>query len=142
MHRDKPRDEIAMRRSHRNSVAGTNGNCNSHLLNILFNFFFRFFIVEREDNSLSLGSVGSRRTVYLSEDEPPNVTAPPQPPLLVYNRISTVIGEAAKTTTTTQQRDDNTKKRLQRREKRLKIQKRQLFGTSTAAFDSRMDVLI
>lgn len=46
-------------------------------------------------SALSLGSVGTRRTVYLSEDEPP-VTSTPAPqnaaPLLVFNRISTVIG--------------------------------------------------
>lgn len=45
----------------------------------------------------SLGSVGTRRTVYLSEEEPPATAAPSTPqapgksaaPLLVYNRIST-----------------------------------------------------
>ena len=60
-------------------------------------------VINREPGSaLSLGSVGSRRTVYLSEDDTGPVTAatPPvsnqnaaNPPLLVYNRISTVIGK-------------------------------------------------
>lgn len=54
-------------------------------------------------SALSLGSVGSRRTVYLSEEDTPPVTpsTPNQsnqtnanaPPLLVYNRISTTISE-------------------------------------------------
>lgn len=43
---------------------------------------------------MSLGSVGTRRTVYLAEEESPaNKPQPTAPPLLVYNRISTVIGE-------------------------------------------------
>lgn len=56
----------------------------------------------REANSsgLSLGSAGTRRTVYLSEDEPsvPSTqsTGKNTPPLLVYNRISTVIGDTHK----------------------------------------------
>lgn len=51
-------------------------------------------------SALSLGSVGTRRTVYLPEDDPtpPPVTTTSNnqnaPPLLVYNRISTVIGES------------------------------------------------
>lgn len=55
-------------------------------------------------SALSLGSVGTRRTVYLSEDEPPQATAQAPgkstPPLLIYNRISTVIGEPARSSTT------------------------------------------
>lgn len=49
---------------------------------------------ETTGSALSLGSVGTRRTVYLSEDDPATPTPPNQsaPPLLVYNRISTVIG--------------------------------------------------
>ncbi|KAJ8965737.1 hypothetical protein NQ317_003866 [Molorchus minor] len=89
LHGHKPRDEVALRRSHRdlsahrNSVAGDQMYC-------------------REPGSgLSLGSVGSRRTVYLSEEEVPPVTTstPTQnnqsgaPPILVYNRISTTINE-------------------------------------------------
>lgn len=59
-------------------------------------------LFNREPRSaLSLGSVGSRRTVYLSEDDTGSVTPasqtndanPANPPLLVYNRISTVIGK-------------------------------------------------
>ncbi|KAJ8968002.1 hypothetical protein NQ314_002536 [Rhamnusium bicolor] len=54
-------------------------------------------------SALSLGSVGSRRTVYLSEEDippvtpstpnPNNQTNTNAPPLLVYNRITTTIGE-------------------------------------------------
>lgn len=50
-------------------------------------------------SALSLGSVGTRRTVYLAEEQersqPSPTPKPPSsmPPLLVYNRISTVIGE-------------------------------------------------
>lgn len=49
---------------------------------------------ETTGSALSLGSVGTRRTVYLSEDDPATPTPQNQsvPPLLVYNRISTVIG--------------------------------------------------
>ncbi|CAG9863773.1 unnamed protein product [Phyllotreta striolata] len=87
----KPRDEVAMRRSsyrdlgsQRNSVAGEQ----------MFS----------EDANLSLGSVGTRRTVYLSEDDTAPASPAPQnnrvstgtPPLLVYNRISTIIGEQPK----------------------------------------------
>lgn len=54
-------------------------------------------------SALSLGSVGTRRTVYLSEDEPPQPSAQAPgkstPPLLIYNRISTVIGEPARSST-------------------------------------------
>lgn len=53
-------------------------------------------------SALSLGSAGTRRTVYLSEDEPTPATQPTtsntnqnNPPMLVYNRISTVIGESS-----------------------------------------------
>lgn len=55
-------------------------------------------------SALSLGAIGTRRTVYLSDDDPPptattknqpNSTSSPSntTPLLVYNRISTVINE-------------------------------------------------
>ncbi|CAH0552574.1 unnamed protein product [Brassicogethes aeneus] len=89
----KPRDEVSLRRSHRdlshrNSVAGDQ-------------------VFNREPGSaLSLGSVGSRRTVYLSEEDTTPIAPPPAnnqgvlnnpPPMLVYNRISTVIGEVPKT---------------------------------------------
>lgn len=47
-------------------------------------------------SALSLGSVGTRRTVYLSEEDPPTITNPQMPPLLVYNKISTTIGESSK----------------------------------------------
>lgn len=51
-------------------------------------------------SALSLGSVGTRRTVYLSEDEPPppapSSTGKSTPPVLVYNRISTVIGDSSR----------------------------------------------
>ncbi|XP_063913920.1 protein Daple isoform X2 [Zophobas morio] len=82
------RDEVTLRKTyrdgnlHRSSIAGDE------------NF-------SREPESiLSLGSVGSRRTVYLSEEEPNNVTPAVtnqnQPPLLVYNRISTVLGDLSR----------------------------------------------
>ncbi|KAF7268226.1 hypothetical protein GWI33_018684 [Rhynchophorus ferrugineus] len=90
LHGHKPRDEVALRRSHRdlsmhrNSIAGEQA------------------CARESGGALSLGSVGSRRTVYLSEDdtgpvsgETPttiNQNVSNQPPLLVYNRISTVIG--------------------------------------------------
>lgn len=41
---------------------------------------------------MSLGSVGTRRTVYLSEEDQPNIPNQTVPPLLVYNKISTTIG--------------------------------------------------
>lgn len=46
-------------------------------------------------SALSLGSVGTRRTVYLAEEDAPAPVSAnaPVPPLLVYNRISTVIGD-------------------------------------------------
>lgn len=53
-------------------------------------------------SALSLGSVGTRRTVYLSEEDQPNIpnqTVAP-PPLLVYNKISTTIsGETSNSNT-------------------------------------------
>lgn len=88
LHGHKPRDEVALRRSHRDLGA--------HRTSIASDGVFG-----REPGSpLSLGSVGSRRTVYLSEeDAAPVSSSPPAPPpvqplapLLVYNRISTVIG--------------------------------------------------
>ncbi|XP_022905925.2 girdin-like [Onthophagus taurus] len=100
LHGHKPRDEIALRRgshrdvtSHRNSVAGDQ------------------LYPSKEPSptvgsALSLGSVGTRRTVYLSEDEPPAASTPQPPqqppatqnpsssgPLLVFNKISTVYNE-------------------------------------------------
>lgn len=60
-------------------------------------------VYARETGSaLSLGSVGTRRTVYLPEDDssPPAVsstsTNQTAAPMLVYNRISTVIGETSR----------------------------------------------
>ncbi|XP_072394977.1 uncharacterized protein Girdin isoform X2 [Diabrotica undecimpunctata] len=93
LHGHKPRDEVAMRRSsyrdltsHRNSVAGDQ--------------------MFTQDPNLSLGSVGTRRTVYLSEEDstpvpplPPNNRTSNTPPMLVYNRISTVIGEPQRVST-------------------------------------------
>lgn len=57
--------------------------------------------VKEQSSSISLGSVGSRRTVYLSEDNMSVAAASFQnnqetsnnPPILIYNRISTAIGE-------------------------------------------------
>lgn len=111
----KPRDEIALRRSHR--------DLSSH----------RNSIAGDQVGPLSLGSVGTRRTVYLSEDDP-NTSTPQgnavtssantggtntptnngsgggNPPLLVYNRISTVIGaQAAPSTTTTNEQQEKSK---------------------------------
>lgn len=47
-------------------------------------------------SALSLGSVGTRRTVYLSEEDPSTLTNQSIPPLLVYNKISTTIGESSR----------------------------------------------
>ncbi|XP_017786289.1 PREDICTED: protein Daple [Nicrophorus vespilloides] len=89
LHGHKPRDEVALRRSHRdltshrNSVAGDQ-------------------VYPREPQGpLSLGSVGTRRTVYLSEDDPappstPTNTSSNNPndtPFMVYNKIS-VFGDS------------------------------------------------
>ncbi|KAI4458632.1 hook protein [Holotrichia oblita] len=84
LHGHKPRDEIALRRSHRDLSSHRNSIAGEPLYS------------SREPGSaLSLGSVGTRRTVYLSEDEPPVTSTPATQnaaPLLVFNRISTVIG--------------------------------------------------
>ncbi|GJQ74421.1 hypothetical protein Trydic_g21291 [Trypoxylus dichotomus] len=84
LHGHKPRDEIALRRSHRDLSSHRNSIAGDPLYS------------SREPGSaLSLGSVGTRRTVYLSEDEPPATSTPANQgpaPLLVFNRISTVIG--------------------------------------------------
>ncbi|XP_060525405.1 girdin [Cylas formicarius] len=88
-----PKDEIDVRKSykdlanHRSNIAVDDASINS----------------KEPGSALSLGSVGSRRTVYLAEDDvapvavpKPAANIPPTPsngPLLVYNRISTVIGE-------------------------------------------------
>lgn len=99
----KPRDEVALRRSHR--------DLSSHRSSVAGDQPFS----RGPGSALSLGSVGSRRTVYLSEDDTGSVaqSATPQPsvqgsanppPLLVYNRISTVIGgDAAQTQNRTTQ---------------------------------------
>lgn len=60
---------------------------------------------------MSLGSVGTRRTVYLSEDEPPTTSTPANqsaPPLLVFNRISTVIGEPQRPTSVQTSNNEDT----------------------------------
>lgn len=84
LHGQRPRDEIELRRSLRHSTKRSSVASEELLLR----------------DSPSLGSIGSRRTVYISEDEPAPSPSPIQstplrdanPPLLVYNRISTVIG--------------------------------------------------
>lgn len=63
--------------------------------------------VKEEASSVSLGSVGSRRTVYLSEDNMCSPTTTPfqenqesnnlNPPMLIYNRISTAFGGISST---------------------------------------------
>ncbi|XP_044756104.1 girdin [Coccinella septempunctata] len=81
----RPRDEVALRRSQRHQSSRRNSVASEELL---------------LRDTPSLGSIGSRRTVYISEDEPVPSPTPIQqtplrdsnPPLLVYNRISTVIG--------------------------------------------------
>lgn len=89
LHQPKPKDEVALRRSHRDLSAQRSSISGDQ-------------IYSREPNSsgLSLGTAGTRRTVYLSEDEPavPSAqsTGKNTPPLLVYNRISTVIGDTHK----------------------------------------------
>ncbi|XP_056644137.1 girdin isoform X2 [Diorhabda sublineata] len=111
LHGHKPRDEVALRRSsyrdlasHRNSVAGD-----------------QVFV---QDPNLSLGSVGTRRTVYLSEEDstpvPPlsqNNRTSNTPPLLVYNRISTVIGEPQRVSTPQPQLSDDVNKETTNGEK-------------------------
>lgn len=106
LHGHKPRDEVAMRRSsykdsgsQRNSIAGD-----------------QIFV---QDTNISLGSVGTRRTVYLSEEDSSPVPPSPQnngintnpPPLLVYNKISTIIGEhhEARTSPQPQHSEENNK---------------------------------
>ncbi|KAK9881970.1 hypothetical protein WA026_018161 [Henosepilachna vigintioctopunctata] len=97
LHGHRPRDEVALRRSHRDMAAHRNSIASEQLL------------LRDTQSALSLGSIGSRRTVYISEDEP-NSSPPPSvlplqttpvrdnnPPLLVYNRISTVIGDSLRT---------------------------------------------
>ncbi|XP_074039067.1 protein girdin [Leptinotarsa decemlineata] len=108
LHGHKPRDEVASWRSshrdltaHRNSVAGDQMYC------------------PEPGSPLSLGSVGTRRTVYLSEeDSAPVASSLPQnnpsisgtPPILVYNKISTVIGEPQRTSSPQpQQPEENNK---------------------------------
>lgn len=94
LHGHKPRDEIALRRSHRDLSLHRSSLPGDQLY------------VREPGSALSLGSVGSRRTVYLSEDDstPPTISnnqtqgsstqqPPTGGPLLVFNRISTVIGE-------------------------------------------------
>ncbi|KAL3278427.1 hypothetical protein HHI36_013749 [Cryptolaemus montrouzieri] len=97
LHGHRPRDEVALRRSHRDMAAHRNSIASEQLL------------LRDTQSALSLGSIGSRRTVYISEDEPapsPPPTAPPSqstpirdnnPQMLVYNRISTVIGDSLRT---------------------------------------------
>ncbi|KAG5892313.1 hypothetical protein JTB14_023493 [Gonioctena quinquepunctata] len=120
LHGHKPRDEVALRRSsyrdltaHRNSVASDQAYC------------------PEPPSSLSLGSVGTRRTVYLSEDDTaPVASSTPQsnhtnssaPPLLVYNKISTVIGETQRTSPVQpQQSEENNKEKVAGTEEKDKI---------------------
>lgn len=129
LHGHKSKDEVTLRRSHRdlashrNSLAGlfiyfifTLRNPNTSILDIPFgslgrNFrssevclrkvFLKYILTgdqvyaAREQGSpLSLGSIGSRKTVYLSDDDPSaNVSNKNASPMLVYNRISTHINE-------------------------------------------------
>lgn len=98
LHGQRPRDEVALRRSHRDMSSHRNSIASEQLL------------LRDTNSALSLGSIGSRRTVYISEEETPSIQpttastlparpAVPQngtaasPNLLVYNRISTVIGD-------------------------------------------------
>lgn len=64
--------------------------------------------------------MGSRRTVYLSEDEPKTVAAPMnnqnQSPLLVYNKISTVIGDAARSSAHQKVPEDGGKEGVDKKE--------------------------
>ncbi|CAG9818185.1 unnamed protein product [Phaedon cochleariae] len=99
LHGHKNREEVVSRRSsyrevasHRNSIADDPT------------------APQEPTPALSLGTVGTRRTVYLSEEDhspiaaalpapanppvdPPSAQPPALPPMLVYNKISTVIGE-------------------------------------------------
>lgn len=81
-------------------------------------------------SALSLGSVGSRRTVYLSEDDSgvpivPAVTSgqtgsdvnSTAPPLLVYNRISTMIAAEPQKVATPTQEVENAKETEREKEK-------------------------
>ncbi|XP_018328259.1 coiled-coil domain-containing protein 88B isoform X2 [Agrilus planipennis] len=97
LHIHKPRDEIALRRSQREFSSHRNSLTNDEIYMAPHHL--------QPSSAISLGSVGSRRTVYLSEDEPASSSttkndnvlttrqSSPPPPLLVYNKISTVYGE-------------------------------------------------
>ncbi|KAB0801717.1 hypothetical protein PPYR_03903 [Photinus pyralis] len=89
LHGHKPRDEVTVRRSHRDLTSHRNSIASDQVYS------------QREQGSaLSLGSIGTRRTVYLSDDDPSVATANKSPaPLLVYNRISTVIGDTQSSST-------------------------------------------
>lgn len=59
------------------------------------------YSAREQGSALSLGSIGTRRTVYLSDDDPAAASANKSvPPLLVYNRISTIIGDAQRSSPT------------------------------------------
>lgn len=113
LHGQKPRDEVALRKSQRSSAvlaaaAAAAAAAEGHNRNSIASD--STYVRETNSNSsaLSLGSVGTRRTVYLSEEiDTPAATSPspqlpmqaaqaqpPPPPLLVYNRISSVIGDS------------------------------------------------
>ncbi|KAK4883258.1 hypothetical protein RN001_006577 [Aquatica leii] len=89
LHGHKPRDEVALRRSHRDLTSHRNSLANDQA-----------YSPREQGSALSLGSIGTRRTVYLSDDDPS--VAPSNKnstPFLVYNRISTVIGDTQKNNT-------------------------------------------
>ncbi|KAF5308672.1 hypothetical protein FQR65_LT06133 [Abscondita terminalis] len=91
LHGHKPRDEASLRRSHRDLTAHRNSIANDQV-----------YSSQQQGSALSLGSIGTRRTVYLSDDDPSSATPPNKnsAPFLVYNRISTVIGDTQKNNTT------------------------------------------
>lgn len=90
LHGHKPRDEVVLRRSHRDLASQRNSIANDQM-----------YSAREQGSALSLGSIGTRRTVYLSDDDPAAASANKSvPPLLVYNRISTIIGDAQRSSPT------------------------------------------
>ncbi|KAF5288120.1 hypothetical protein FQA39_LY15507 [Lamprigera yunnana] len=90
LHSQKTKEEVTLRRSHRDLSSHRNSLANDQVHS-----------PRDQGSALSLGSIGTRRTVYLSDDDP-SVAASNKncTPFLVYNRISTVIGDTQKNNTT------------------------------------------
>ncbi|KAK5650688.1 hypothetical protein RI129_001717 [Pyrocoelia pectoralis] len=90
LHGQKPKDEVALRRSHRDLTSHRNSIASDQV-----------YSPREQGSALSLGSIGTRRTVYLSDDDPSvSPSNKSVAPLLVYNRISTVIGDTQNSSAT------------------------------------------